>query len=221
MLTRWPTKQLAPEAKKRLFGKFTQPRKGRKAKVDPGAKEDAKQSKKARSKKASTEKTQSRRLIDPSHIFVGNLQSTITQERLQSTFTKFGPIKQTLIRVSMGCAVTGGLNVPAQVRGPRDRRYATIDFFSPIAARKALVMNGTILDGCQLVVSLSAGDLPEVRDMVDQRLSTMRAHLMPENAQGGKPAPLTLQPTEQFHDFGEAHSDRHKIFGLSFTKCVA
>jgi hypothetical protein len=89
MLTRWPTKQLAPEAKKvrffqnftlscldvfkRLFGKFTQPRKGRKAKVDPGAKEDAKQSKKARSKKASTEKTQSRRLIDPSHIFVGNV----------------------------------------------------------------------------------------------------------------------------------------------------
>lgn len=52
----------------------------------------------------------------------------------------------------MGCAVTGGLNVSAQVRGPRDRRYATIDFFSPIAARKALVMNGTILDGCQLVV---------------------------------------------------------------------
>jgi hypothetical protein len=71
-----------------------------------------------------------------------------------------------------------------------------------------------------------------------ERLSTMRAHLMPENAQGGKPyaalifllekfrlilnrTPLTLQPTEQFHDFGEAHSDRHKIFGLSFSKCVA
>lgn len=219
MLTRWPSKKLAPEARKRLFGKFTQPCKGRKAKVDPVAKEeDAKQSKKARTKKESAEKTQSKRLTDPSYIYVGNLRSGITQERLQFAFTKFGPIKQTLIRVSMGCAVT---NVPAQVRGPRDRRYATIDFFSPIAARKALVMNGTILDGCQLVVTLSAADLPEVRDMVNQRLSTMRAHLTPETAQGGKSTPLTLQPTERFHDFGEAQSDRHNIFGLSFTKCVA
>ena len=59
---------------KRLFGKFTQPRKGRKAKVDPGAKEeDAKQSKKARTKKQSAEKTQSKRLVDPSYIFVGNV----------------------------------------------------------------------------------------------------------------------------------------------------
>lgn len=75
-------------------------------------------------------------------------------------------------------------------------------------------------------------------NFISERLTTMRAHLKPENAQGGKPyaslifllknfrlipnrTPLTLQPTEQFHDFGEAHSDRLKIFGFSFSKCVA
>jgi hypothetical protein len=80
------------------------------------------------------------------------LESSITQELLNSTFSPCGSISRIQIRCSRGQAVTVGVAVPKDVRTARDRQYATIEFKDAKAARNALRLNGKVLDGCQLVV---------------------------------------------------------------------
>ncbi|KAF8812383.1 hypothetical protein BYT27DRAFT_7087380 [Phlegmacium glaucopus] len=115
------------------------------------------------------EEIQSRKPIvrDVNHVYVGNLESTITITLLEDFFGHCGQIKQTIIRCSRGQAVMAGLAVPKEVLGPRDRQYASIEFMKPRSARKALACHGMVLNGSQLVVSASAADLPEVRDIVE------------------------------------------------------
>ena len=48
-----------------------------------------------------------------------------------------------------------GVAVPLDALSPRDRQYATVEFRDNKAARKALGLNGIVVDGCSLVVRLS------------------------------------------------------------------
>lgn len=47
-----------------------------------------------------------------------------------------------------------GVAVPLDALSPRDRQYATVQFRDTKAARKALELNGIVVDGCSLVVRL-------------------------------------------------------------------
>jgi hypothetical protein len=47
-----------------------------------------------------------------------------------------------------------GVAIPLEALSPRDRQYATVQFRDTKAARKALELNGIVVDGCSLVVRL-------------------------------------------------------------------
>jgi len=49
-----------------------------------------------------------------------------------------------------------GVAVPLDALSPRDRQYATVQFRDTKAARKALELNGIVVDGCSLVVRLGS-----------------------------------------------------------------
>ncbi|KDR83803.1 hypothetical protein GALMADRAFT_236194 [Galerina marginata CBS 339.88] len=153
-------------------------------------------------------------------VFVGNLQSHITEQRLASFFSDCGHITQVIIRCSQGQPVT--IAVPKDARSDRDLQYATIQFHDPHSVRKAIAYHGKDLDGCQLVVSMSAADLPEVSEIVRTHINRIRqinARPVPPNR--FKPIrPLAANDTERFLDFRTSKNDRFRFFGLSFGKSV-
>jgi len=78
---------------------------------------------------------------------------------LQEVFGKFGSIMRITIRCSRGQAVGVGMPIPVAALTSRDRQYATIEFNDPNSVKKALKMNGAIVDGCRLVVRDSSSCL--------------------------------------------------------------
>ncbi|KAG5639001.1 hypothetical protein H0H81_007909 [Sphagnurus paluster] len=104
-------------------------------------------------------------------IYVGNLKSSITAERLRSLFASCGRIFNVSIRCSRGQAVTVGVPVPEDLLTTRDRQYASVEFCDLEGAKLALRMNGKLVDGLEIVVCSSPADLPEVQDIVNTRLA--------------------------------------------------
>ncbi|KAF9462583.1 hypothetical protein BDZ94DRAFT_1309482 [Collybia nuda] len=152
-----------------------------------------------------------------SFVYVGNLESSITREMLYSTFSTCGTILRIQIRCSRGQAITTGVPVPEGVRTLRDRQYATIEFKDAKASTNALRFNGTVLEGCRIMVTVSAAELPEVQDIICARLGDIRRR------QGGTSTHTRVKNIEK-HDteiFVEAKPDRHRFLGISFGMCVA
>lgn len=163
---------------------------------------------------------------DYSFVYVGNIDPAIAESRLREYFSTCGQVCRVQLRCSRGQAVSIGVTVPENVRTTRDRQYASIEFQDYRGARNALRLNGSVLDGCELVVTITPADLPEVKDIVDSRLSEIKSrdphNLAPNSVPRATARPLRTQPTEQAID--ESHSsrkDRFQMFGLSFGKCVA
>jgi RNA recognition motif-containing protein len=107
----------------------------------------------------------------------------ITTKDLEAFFKPCGPVACIQVRCSRGQAVTRNMPVPSNVRTSRDRQYATVEFSDSKAFQKAIKKNGSRLKGCRLVVcvqlyrsfellimpaqvSVSAADLPEVKDIL-------------------------------------------------------
>ncbi|KAF8165403.1 hypothetical protein B0H34DRAFT_793797 [Crassisporium funariophilum] len=178
--------------------------------------------------------------VDPSHVFVGDVEPSITPQQLETFFKTCGTVSKVDIRCSRGQAITVGLAVPLAVRGPRDRQYAIVHFKEPSSARKALALNGSAIDGCKLVVCASAADLPEVQDIVLSHIGTIRqrqARSKPPKPPSANPRsvtslrtqaadynddfrPLVKNDTERFIDYRDPKVDRLRIFGFSFAKCI-
>ncbi|KAG0709565.1 hypothetical protein DFH29DRAFT_992980 [Suillus ampliporus] len=161
---------------------------------------------------------------DPPHVFVGNLDKTVGEDTIQEYFSQCGKILTVEIRCSGGLAMTTGRPDPAYIREHSVRQYAMIAFIDASAANKALELNGSYLgvDGqsSELVVTRSAGDLPEVVEKVQQRLEEYRARngfADVRRARQSALRALNLQPTILL----EAHGDKDprgkiNLFGFSF-----
>ncbi|KAJ2931687.1 hypothetical protein H1R20_g5423, partial [Candolleomyces eurysporus] len=165
-------------------------------------------------------------------IYVGNLQANITEKRLHGIFRKFGTVTRIEIRRSGGQAVTVGVAIPEEVKGSKDRFYATIEFSERSSAKSALRLNGKQLDDAALVVSLSPVDLPEMRDIVKSRVSKMdssRTRVQPRTMPGAFDTGLFSEPTfvestppktAKTPVATAAGEDRHRIMGYSFPATV-
>lgn len=107
----------------------------------------------------------------------------ISTKDLEAFFKPCGPVACIQVRCSRGQAITRNMPVPSNVRTSRDRQYATVEFSDSKAVQKAILKNGSRLKGCRLVVcvqlyrsfelliipaqvSVSAADLPEVKDIL-------------------------------------------------------
>jgi len=136
-----------------------------------------------------------------SFVYVGNIDPTITERQLQEFFSACGKVCRIQLRCSRGQAITIGVAVPEGIRTNRDRQYASIEFEDYRGARNALRLNGEVLDGCELVVSITPTDLPEVQDIVDSRISEIKNRACRSNASDNgwhTARPLEAQPTEEF-----------------------
>jgi len=163
---------------------------------------------------------------DYTFVYVGNIDPSISERRLHEYFSKCGKVYRIQLRCSRGQAINIGVPVPKNVRTSRDRQYATIEFKDYRGARNALHLNGKELDGCELVVTISPTDLPEVQDIVDMRISEIKKRTSKTNVSDELPRasarPLEKRPTEEVIDVAQTcRADRHRIFGISFAKCVA
>ncbi|TFK75972.1 hypothetical protein BDN72DRAFT_874200 [Pluteus cervinus] len=99
------------------------------------------------------------------HVYVGQINSGITAELLTTSFEDFGlTVRRVQIRCSVGQAVV--THIPTGTRQALDRQYATVEFYDPKSAKRALHMNGALLDGCTLLVTPSPLDLPEASEIV-------------------------------------------------------
>ncbi|RXW25231.1 hypothetical protein EST38_g577 [Candolleomyces aberdarensis] len=166
-------------------------------------------------------------------IYVGNLQANITEQRLHGIFRKFGTVTRIEIRRSGGQAVTVGVAIPEEVKGSKDRFYATIEFSERSSAKSALRLDGKQLDDAVLVVSLSPVDLPEMRDIVKNRYNKMdsrRTRVQPRSMPGAFDNGLFSEPTfvestpppktAKTPAATAAVEDRHRIMGYSFPATV-
>ncbi|KAG2013726.1 translation initiation factor [Coprinopsis cinerea AmutBmut pab1-1] len=165
-----------------------------------------------------------KRAAGHSFCYVGNLQAGITETRLEAYFIEYGPIFRIQIRCSGGQAVSIGTSIPGEAKGRRDRQYASIEFNDTNAARKALQRNGFVLDGIPLVVSLSAGDLPEVQDIVKSRHGEEGNPLVtghtPDSQRVTVQQRLPQEPTELLVGHGKSGPDRLRFLGFSFAPTV-
>jgi RNA recognition motif-containing protein len=132
------------------------------------------------------------------HVYVGNIEPTIDESTLYQTFIHCGKISRIQIRCSRGAAVTIGRPAAASIHTSRDLQYATIEFTSEIAVRNALTLNGCKLHGARLLVTISSGDLPEVKDAIMRRVDRFQ-----RLSSGPQPIPrrsarIQYQKTEPF-----------------------
>jgi len=159
-----------------------------------------------------------------SFVYVGNIDPTITGRRLQDFFSTCGKVCRVQLRCSRGQAITIGVAVPEDIRTKRDRQYASIEFEDYRGARNALRLNGEVLDGCELVVSITPTDLPEVQDIVNTRISEIKNRVCRNNASHNvwhAERPLVSQPTEEVMEGSQlGRRDRHRVLDVSFGKCV-
>lgn len=159
---------------------------------------------------------------EPMHIFVGNLGKTVDEGTIEEYFSHCGKILSVEIRCSGGLAMTIGRPDPAYIAQYSVRQYAMITFIDASAGNKALDLNGSRLQigdqSTELVVTRSAGDLPEVFEKVQQRLEQYRARNGFADARRARQSAirtLKLQPTILLETPGDKHP-RGKIFGFSF-----
>ncbi|TFK28797.1 hypothetical protein FA15DRAFT_664858 [Coprinopsis marcescibilis] len=158
-----------------------------------------------------------------SFVYVGNLQSGITELALQKLFAKYGPVIRVQIRCSGGQVTPQGLAIPKSARGPRDRLYATVEFDNALGAVKALELDGHVIEGIPLVVTTSAAGLPEIEDIIKSRMGTN--HRAPTRSRATKRKPLNVQATEVFTNIDRSTepppgADKFRIFGYSFAPTV-
>ncbi|KAF9452494.1 hypothetical protein P691DRAFT_660928, partial [Macrolepiota fuliginosa MF-IS2] len=90
---------------------------------------------------------------------------TITEEQLWARFAPCGPLLRIVVRCSRGQAINVLSEDFGWPFGPRDRKYATVEFSDSKAYLKALQLNGQLLDGAPMVVSTSPTDLPEAKEL--------------------------------------------------------
>ncbi|KJA30013.1 hypothetical protein HYPSUDRAFT_251267 [Hypholoma sublateritium FD-334 SS-4] len=158
------------------------------------------------------------------HVYVGNLESTITEKKLRDHFRGCGAIRRTTLRVSRGQAINVGVAIPASARTTRDRKYATVEFDHYTSTIPALKLNGSELDGSRIVVAAAAGDLPEVADIARPHLHNIQVRNQQANLKARSPGaartPKPLVRSDTVQDFSDPNADKHRVMGYSFVKCV-
>ncbi|KAF7776208.1 hypothetical protein Agabi119p4_4601 [Agaricus bisporus var. burnettii] len=180
-----------------------------------------------------TESPNPQRKRSYSFVYAGNLRPTITEQQLRDRFSPCGPIIRIIIRCSRGQPVLAQGLYPDTLFGPRDRKYATIEFRDSNAYLKALKLNGHLLDGAQMIVSVSATDLPEAKEqftMPTVPIQTPRKRQSPVDAlskSNPHRTPVPMSPDPQFSRASRppdvpvtTESDRFRFLGLSFAKCI-
>ncbi|KAG5343066.1 hypothetical protein J132_08528 [Termitomyces sp. J132] len=135
------------------------------------------------------------------YVFVGNLRSNITALKLRELFAPCGEILDIIIRCSFGSIV-------ATEDDSSDLWYASVTFTGLSAAKQALSLTGTELDGRKIVVTKLPGELPEVLRKTQMRLG------LPHQSRR-VPNRLAAEPTVLINP-----NDRHNVFGVSFAKCI-
>ncbi|TFK93926.1 hypothetical protein K466DRAFT_477781 [Polyporus arcularius HHB13444] len=164
-----------------------------------------------------------------SFVYVGNLSSAVTEDQLEEKFERFGPIRLIKIRASSGiCVPTANLPRPyfgfgAPLEGTH---YATIEFSSPNAARKALEYNNTPFAGRNIIVSFNAIDLPETTEIMKSLVEKKKKKIQqkaPEPLQTlaemrtlwkikfGQIKRLTVERTEYISDGQKAPTDPGQV----------
>ncbi|KAH9844012.1 uncharacterized protein C8Q71DRAFT_730917 [Rhodofomes roseus] len=103
------------------------------------------------------------------HLYVGNLNRGITQQMLTDLFqrSKCGTVTRVIIRTTAGVPASAYSNLPSS---PIDRMYASVEFADIFAVRRALALNGAVLNGNRITVCLTAAELPEVKDLVQKHM---------------------------------------------------
>ncbi|KAF9482449.1 hypothetical protein BDN70DRAFT_427547 [Pholiota conissans] len=155
------------------------------------------------------------------HVYIGMLEATVTVEMLQKHFAGCGRIRRTTLRVSCGQAVNVGVAVPTAVRTTRDHKYASIEFYEPQSTLKALRLHGSLLEGTGIVVSTSVADLPEMADIVIPRMQKIRGELTQKTRyRFVSPPPSALVRHDTEVDFSDPTTDKIRLWGFSFAKCI-
>ncbi|KZP32867.1 hypothetical protein FIBSPDRAFT_1036496 [Athelia psychrophila] len=108
---------------------------------------------------------------ESSFIYVGNLPPTTTEATLRQHFKSCGIIDSITIRCSAGAALAGKAHA---FTTPHDRQYATILFARSRSVTKALQLNGTRVQGYQLAVCLSPGELPDLEEIIGFRIRSIQ-----------------------------------------------
>ncbi|KAI6119404.1 hypothetical protein EDD16DRAFT_941555, partial [Pisolithus croceorrhizus] len=111
--------------------------------------------------------------INWTYIFVGNIGPDVDESALKEHFKDCGDVISAHIRCSGGIAMTVKPR-PDYYKNYKVRQYGVVTFSDKKAVRSAMLLNGSQLGGCEIVVCRSAGDLPEVREKVQQRLDDYR-----------------------------------------------
>ncbi|KXN83685.1 hypothetical protein AN958_00826 [Leucoagaricus sp. SymC.cos] len=178
-----------------------------------------------------------------SFVYAGNLKATITEDQLRARFSACGPIIRIVIRCSSGQPqMTFGEGKPRAMVGPRDRKYASIEFRDSMGYLRALQLNGQLLDGVEMIVCTSAADLPEAKQTVctpTGRSAPAQPPRIPHspnnspaiNSPYRTPAPIPIDipmvPNEKLgwnskppDGPAPTEGDRFRFLGLSFAKCI-
>ncbi|KAL4263715.1 RRM domain-containing protein [Pleurotus pulmonarius] len=165
-------------------------------------------------------------------VYVGNINPAATYDQLKQLFEPCGTVTRIQLRCSRGQAVTIGRAVKPELRNSRNRQYATIEFARSSSARKALKLDGTTLNGCKLVVTVSPADLPEVQEILDARQAELAKRKKTGNdANTAKnparskrslhqPTELDIAGSDRLTPSPMPKKDRHVMLGFSFPKTV-
>jgi len=162
-------------------------------------------------KKARRERLRARR--NRSYVYVGNLSSSVTEEQLEKAFQTCGPIGRVSVRRTSHYIdedVLGASDSSASVTN----RYATVEFNDPHSSRKAIQKTGSEIDGCRILVVLTATDLPEVGRMRERHLEVR------ENGGNIFKTGIPLQPTLIF-DCPDSYTTQSNAENYGFDGRVA
>ncbi|KAI6047248.1 hypothetical protein EDC04DRAFT_2887057 [Pisolithus marmoratus] len=150
------------------------------------------------------------------YVFVGNVGPEVDESALKEHFKNCGDVISAHIRCSGGIAMTVKPR-PDYYKNYKVRQYGVVTFSDKKAVRNAILLSGSQLGECEIVVCRSAGDLPEVREKVQQRLDDYRARngfVDPRSNSARRP--LNFEPTILLdHDAAQNEGKKFKIFGFS------
>lgn len=152
------------------------------------------------------------------YVFVGNIDPGVDEFALKEHFKNCGDVISAHIRCSGGIAMTVKPQ-PDYYKNHKVRQYGVVTFSDKKAVRNAILLNGSRLGGGEIVVCRSAGDLPEVREKVQQRLDDFRARNGFGDARRARRygvMPLNSEPTILLdHDAMQNENKKFKLFGFS------
>ncbi|KAL4081817.1 hypothetical protein V8B97DRAFT_107310 [Scleroderma yunnanense] len=152
------------------------------------------------------------------YVFVGNIGPAIDEVALTEHFKNCGDVVSVHIRCSGGIAMTVKPQ-PNYYRNHKVCQYGVITFSDKRAVRNAILLNGSRLGDCEIVVCRSAGELPEVKEKIQKRLDEYRARNTFANTHRAKQSALRslrLEPTTLI-DPTTAHEQDRKFKLLGFT----